>query len=91
MTTVDPRPPIVRAAITSLDLFGAVSRQQAFALLGMWARRAELDEAQVEEVLSHYPSRSDSGWWVPREEPEQTGGPLPEGIEGWHIRRGNRW
>lgn len=49
--------PLVRAAITTLDLFGALSAREARVLLGMWARRGELTADQAEQVIAHYPAR----------------------------------
>lgn len=51
------RKPIVRAALASLDAFGTLTRDQARNLLGMWARRAELTEADVTAILATFNSR----------------------------------
>jgi hypothetical protein len=50
--------PLVRAAVTALDSFGAVSAREATILIGYWARRDELTAADITDVLSHYGDRS---------------------------------
>lgn len=47
--------PVIRAAITALDSFGAVDRRTAENLLESWARRFQLSDSEVRAVLDHYP------------------------------------
>lgn len=67
----DPAHPLVRAAITDIDHFGAVTLHQARALLGMWGRRDQLTDAQVSEVLAHYIDGSTVYGDQPEPEPER--------------------
>lgn len=56
MTTIPHASPAVRAAITGLDAFGALSQREARTLLGYWSRRDQLTQDEVNQVLSHYPT-----------------------------------
>lgn len=49
---VPQRKPIVQAAIDALEAWNVENMEQAATLLGMWARRSELTEAEVAEVLA---------------------------------------
>jgi hypothetical protein len=49
--------PLVRPAVSALDVFGANSAREAMILLGYWRRRQELTLADIDAVLSHYGDR----------------------------------
>lgn len=58
--------PVVRAAVVALDAFGAFganSAREARTLLGMWARRAELSDADVAAVIACYEGRAQAAGW----------------------------
>jgi hypothetical protein len=92
--------PLVRAAVTALDTFGALNRGDAAELLTMWARRPQLLDAEVRAVLDHYPPPADpdnvgyyrspmgdpTGLGYSREQDTPTGeNPVPEHVQGHPV------
>jgi hypothetical protein len=75
--------PLVRAAVTALDSFGAVSAREATILIGYWARRDQLTPADVDAILSHYGDRpaDPSPAPVPAPGPSPADDPLGMGYQ----------
>ena len=46
---------LVAHALHALSLFGKHTHREAVLLLSMWARRDQLTDEQVAEVLAYYP------------------------------------
>jgi len=78
----DSAHPLVRAAITDIDHFGAVTLHQARALLGQWGRRDQLTAAQVAEVLACYID----GGTIYGDPPEAAPEPVPLRQPGYVVQ-----
>ena len=81
--------PVMRAAITALDAFGAMDRITAHTLLRLWVRRTQLSRSELIAVLSHYPVGGDPAGYGYSREPDDVppGGPVPPGVEGGPLGR----
>ena len=77
--------PVVRAAVTALDSFGAHDRRTAGDLLDCWARRFQLTDSEVRAVLAHYPGGD--GFDFSREPDNGEPTPMPPGVVGTPLGR----
>lgn len=99
MRNVDPCrhdvEPIIRQAITALDLLNVDTREKAAVLLSIWHRRDELSDDGLELVLHYYADDADqvgeleSGpvgdWHYDRDETDDGSAELALGIVGWSL------
>ena len=83
--------PVVRAAVVALDSFGAMDRETASNLLDRWARRFQLSNTEIDQVLDHYPLADPAGFHYSREMDDTAPEPVPPYVQGAPLGRGADW
>lgn len=76
--------PIIRRTIEALDRFGVQTRQHAVALMDLLKWRKSLSTDDVEYVLTFFPDIPEQHY---HREDDETGEPLPEGVDGFGLGR----